>query len=882
MRTLRVLLSRLLDIFLSGRRDRRVREELQQHLDLLTEEHLRRGLSRTEAELAARRSFGGVDQVMASYRDQRGWPWLSRVTEDAQFAVRQVCRDSGFSVTAGAVLALGIGVSHLFLTLTYAHTMRGLPMPSVERVMFVSTVGQQGQAQGLSYPEFRELETLPAFQALAAFSNTQVTLGGEGEVPDRVEAAYTSVRGFDIAGTAPLQGRLLTAVDDRLGAPATMVLTARVWRDRFAMSPDVLGRTALVGGQATTIVGVVPDASGFPSAAAVFLPLASRPALTSASRDARSLRVFGRLADGVQAADAAAAVLAQGSQWEASYPDANRGVRAIAVPINERYNGPIQGWLPFMLAGLIVVAVAGANVGNLLLTHGSARAREIAIRTAMGASRGRVVRQLLLESAVMAVGACALGLVVSRVALAGYRAAVPDGILPYWNDYSLDGAVFLGLAVLGVAVSAGCALVPAWLVSRTEAASVLKDGGRTETSRPSRGWASTVFLAVELALAIVLLTQVGAATVNALAHDVPTDRLLDDTAVLTGALTLPASGETAGEQRRQFLERALVRAAAMPGVTAVAVSSHLPLGGASARRLLVAERPGTTDDAGAPINAIDVGPGYFEVLHLPVTRGRPFTPVDARPGVATVVVNQRLADMYFPDVEPVGRRITVRPDATSTVAPEWRTIVGVVADLRQRPIPEVQPIAYVPMNGTPPATAWLLVRSATDASGLATPVREALRQIDPTIPLSNTRTLAAATRDITWAGRISARLASVVCGATFILATVGLYAVVAHRAAQRRREIGLRIVFGARTVALVALVTGHVRAAVLLGMVGGLVGAVAWDRAFAPVRQGGLRVAEPLVLIVAFGVLALVVGLGCALPVRGALAASPADLLRDE
>jgi ABC-type antimicrobial peptide transport system permease subunit len=161
-------------------------------------------------------------------------------------------------------------------------------------------------------------------------------------------------------------------------------------------------------------------------------------------------------------------------------------------------------------------------------------------------------------------------------------------------------------------------------------------------------------------------------------------------------------------------------------------------------------------------------------------------------------------------------------------------------------------------------------------------VREALRQIDPTIPLSNTRTLAAATRDLTWANRISARLASVVCGATFILATVGLYAVVAHRAAQRRREIGLRVVFGARTVDLVALVTGHVRAAVLLGMVAGLAGAIAWDRAFAPALQSGLRVAEPLVLVVAFGVLALVVGLGCALPVRGALAASPADLLRDE
>jgi hypothetical protein len=285
---------------------------------------------------------------------------------------------------------------------------------------------------------------------------------------------------------------------------------------------------------------------------------------------------------------------------------------------------------------------------------------------------------------------------------------------------------------------------------------------------------------------------------------------------------------------------------------------------------------------GPPIGSLDVAPGYFELLRVPVMRGRPFTAADARPGAATVIVNERLASMHFPGVEPVGQRIAVEPDGEATTAPEWRTVIGVVADLRQRPLPEVQPIAYLPTGGAPPATAWLLVRSTTDTASLAAPVREALRQIDPTIPLSNPRTLAAATRDLTWVNRISARLASVVCVATFILATVGLYAVVAHRAAQRRREFGLRVVLGARASALVALVTGHVRAAVLIGLAGGLAGAIAWDRAFSPVRQTALRVADPLVLVVALGVLVLVVGLGCALPIRGAIGASPADLLREE
>ncbi|WP_291984498.1 ABC transporter permease [Luteitalea sp.] len=882
MRRMVVLFSRVLDVVFRGRRDRRVFEEVQQHLDLLTEEHLRRGLSLAQAELAARKSFGGVDQVIASYRDQRGWPWLTRLTEDTWCAARQISRDMRFSAAVVGVLALGVGVSHLFLTLTYAHTMRGLPIPAVDRVMFVSTATRQGPLQGLSFQEFRDLQALPTFSDLAAFSNTQVTLGGEGDVPDRIDAAYASAGGFEVAGATPVHGRLITAADDRVGSVPVLVLTERVWRDRYGTSPDVLGRTVLVGGQATTVVGVVSDASGFPSPAAVFLPLAHQPGIVDAARDARSLRVFGRLADGVEVTDAAAAVGAASTRWEASYPTSNRGVRAVVVPINERYNGPIQGWLPFMLAGLIVVAVASANVGNLLLTRGAARAREVAIRTALGASRGRIVRQLLMESTLMGALASALGLLVSRVALAAYRAGVPDNILPYWIDYSLDRVVVMILVALAIATVAACALVPAFVVSRADAASVLKDGGRAETGRRSRGWASTAFLAAELALAVVLLTQVGAATVNSLAHDVPTNHLLDDTDVFTGALTLPVNGEASAERRRQFLAHVLERMAALPGVTMVTLSSHLPLGGAFGRRLRIADRPAGAGAEEPQIGALDVAPGYFETLGLPVTRGRSYDVADARSEAATVVINERLASLYFPGVEPVGQRIAVVPEGAATMAPEWRTVVGVVADVRQRPVPEVQPLAYLPMGGAPSATAWLMVRSAANAGRLAAPAREALRQIDPAIPLSNPRTLAAATRDLTWAGRISARLALVVCLATFILATVGLYAVVAHRAAQRRREFGLRVVLGARAPALVALVTGHVRAAMGIGLVVGVAGAVAWDRAFSPVPQKAFRVADPLVLAMALGVLVLVVVLGCALPVRRAIGVSPANLLREE
>jgi len=558
------------------------------------------------------------------------------------------------------------------------------------------------------------------------------------------------------------------------------------------------------------------------------------------------------------------------------------------------YDGaPFAGWLPFLLAGLIVVAVASANVGNLMLTRGTQRARELAIRTALGASRGRVVRQLLMESALIGGVACALGFVISRAGVAANRNGIPENLLPYWINYSVDAVTLAGLPAIALVTAAVFALIPAYAASRTDVVSVLKDGGRADTGRRGAGRAATAFLAVELALAILLLAQVGAPSISSLGNDVPTDRLLEDRRVFTGALTMAPGSGVELDARRAFFQEIVDTMSALPGVTSVALASHLPLSGAASRRLHVADRPLGSGDAAPSVLSVDVSPGYFDALNLPLTRGRWFRADEARAETGPVIINERLASLHFPGSDPIGKRIAVVSESAevnrrpaeqtrgAAAPPEWRTIVGVVADLRQRAVPEVQPIAYLPFGAAPPASVWLLVRSSSDAASLAAPVREALRQLDPGVPLSNPRTLAMATRDLTWANRVSARFASIVCIATFVLATVGLYAVVAHRAAQRRREFGLRVVLGARTSTLVRLVTGNVQTAVWIGLVLGLAGAMAWDRAFSPARQT-LRVIDPLVLAVVVGALAVAVALGCAVPIRRAVGMSPADVLREE
>ena len=332
-----------------------------------------------------------------------------------------------------------------------------------------------------------------------------------------------------------------------------------------------------------------------------------------------------------------------------------------------------------------------------MLTRGAQRARELAIRTALGASRGRVVRQLLMESALIGGAACGLGFVISRAGVLANRNGIPENLLPYWINYSVDTITLVALPAIALVTATVFAIVPAFAVSRTDVVSVLKDGGRADTGRRGSGWAATTFLAVELALAIMMLAQVGAPTISSFSNDVSTDRLLEDRRVFTGALTMAPAAAADLDARRGFYDAVVDRMTTLPGVTAVSLASHLPLGGAASRRLHLADHPLGSGDAAPIVASVDVDPGYFDAMNLPLTRGRSFRADEARAEPGPVIVNERLASLHFPGVDPIGKRIAVVPESAPGAPTEWRTIVGVVPDVRQRPILEVQPIAYLPL-----------------------------------------------------------------------------------------------------------------------------------------------------------------------------------------
>ena len=537
---MRPWLSRLAELLFRRRREERLEDEIGHHLDLLVEDFKRVGMSDADARLAARRQFGGVDQVRISHREQRGMPVMEMLLQDVRFAWRVLIRDRGFALTAMIVLGVGLGVNNMFFTLVYAHKFRGVPIERPDRVLFISTFDDRVPNRAISLPEFDDLRgAQQSFQSLGAYVNGIATVGDRDRVPDRYDATYFAAGTFELFGIAPTIGRLPSAADDRPGNQAVTLLGAEAWRLRYASDPQILGRTILINGSPVTVIGIVPDRSGFPSTANVWMPLGQWPEWTE-DRAMRSLSVVGRLRDGVSADEARSEIETIYGGLESAYPDTNRHLRARASTLTERLLGTLEGWMQFIMAGIIVILVACANVANLMMARALNRAPEIAIRTSLGASRGRLIVQLLIEAGVIAGGGAVIGALVSLAGVRAIDAGIPDGILPYWADYAMDRTVFaalVGLALLTVIVFG---LVPALHASRTDVNRTLKNTGRSATiTAGMRIWTGG-FLTVQLALAMILFAQVAVAAYIS-RQDIPTDAHINTTEVVTGSITLPVA-----------------------------------------------------------------------------------------------------------------------------------------------------------------------------------------------------------------------------------------------------------------------------------------------------------------------------------------------------
>jgi putative ABC transport system permease protein len=815
--------------------------------------------------------------------------------QDVLFALRLLVKNKWFTLVATVALALGIGVNAAVFTFVNAVLIRGLPFDDPDRIMALSTRDTvRARDLGVSYLDYKDWRAgTKTFSALAAFTGATMNVSDEGRAPERFTGSYISANGFRLIGQAPLLGRDFLPDDDRPGAPAVVLLGSGVWKNRYGSDPSVIGKTIRVNDVPSVVIGVMPEGFKFPNNGDVWQPLSTIVDLEKQKRNARGIQVMGRLAPGVTRQQATAELVAIGQALAQDYPDTNKDVRPQVQTFNDRVTGgPIKPiFLSLMGAVVFVLLIACANVANLLLARSAHRSREVSVRVSLGASRWRIVRQLLVESVLLALISGVLGFGLSLIGIRLFDAATQDVGKPYWMEFTMDGTVFAYLAAICLGTGIVFGLAPALHVARTDVNEVLKEGGRSGSAGIRvRRW-SSVLVTAELALTVALLAGAGFMMRNFLTL-YRLDLGIETSNLLTMSLALPERKYPSIEQRLEFYRRLQERLESSGKFRTVSVASNAPMMGGFSRRLTVEGRPLAAGEQPPTVGMLTVDPRYFETLGLPLTRGRAFTSTDGSPGQETAIINSRFAEMFLRNEDPIGQRITLTIDLAGGAAPTGgvpmaltATVIGIVPNLRQRNIQEAQtdPVAYLPYRMDPRGFMVLLARSEGDPNALTPLLREELRAVDADLPLFNIRTMDQNLAQQRWPFRVFGTMFAIFAVIALVLSAVGLYAVTAYSVTQRTPEIGVRMALGAQSKQVAWLFLRRSLVQLSIGLVLGIGGALGVGKIFESanllVQTNGR---DPITIGSIGGILTLVALAAATWPANRATKLDPLVALRHE
>jgi putative ABC transport system permease protein len=804
---------------------------------------------------------------------------LSDLVRDMRHALRLLARQPGFTLVAVLTFAVGIGVNTAVFSVFSGVLLRPLPYPDADRITLLWT---DNRREGIrddigSYPNFRDWkEQSTSYAHMAGFTPSNFTLTGADE-PERLEGASVSAAFFDVMGIRPSLGRTFTEASETPGQDRVVVLSDGLWQRRFGGTPDVLGRTMTLSGEPYEIVGVMPPALRFPAEAELWVPLAPDENL----REARTtfwLPVIGRLKPGISPEQAQTEMSAIAARIEQEY-EQMRGFGANVVPLHRQLVGDIE-WSLVVLLGAVgfVLLIACANLGNLLLGRTAARRRELAIRSALGAQRWRIVRQIVTEALVLAVAGGALGLLLAFW-VTEFFVAMGGDTIPRPEAIRIDERVLAFTLALTAVAAVLAGLVPALQASRGAAADRLKEGGRDASAVASRR-TRDVLVVAEVALAFVLLAG-AALLVQTLWSLQGFDRGYRSEGVMSMTLSVPQSVAPSAADLRGFHGRLLERVRALPGVEAAALASGVlqPLITRSSSFTIEGQPPPPPEQQ--PEYPFEyVTPGFFELLEVKPVAGRTFTDQDHADAPGAVVINETLARSGWPGQDALGRRM--RQGGENSEAP-WMVVVGIIPDMRRaddvtRP---VRPEVYLSAAQVTPRTLRLLVRTAGEPTAIVPSVRAAVRELNPQLPLFQVETLSSALSQTMAPERFRAVLLAGFAAIALLLAAIGIYGVTSHAVGQRTQEIGVRMALGAGARDVIGLVLGqHLRPAVL-GIVLGAGGALALSRSLQSLVFG-VTASDPLTFVLMGAVLFAAAVVASAIPAVRATRLDPLLALRAE
>ena len=801
--------------------------------------------------------------------------------QDFRFALRTLIKNPAFTIAAVLCLALGIGVNATIFSCVRALLLRPFPYRDPDALV---AIGESSPKRGwhmnsVSYPNFRSWQAdNRALSSVGLYTGASFNLAS-GDGADYVQGGTVSWTMFHTLGIVPVIGRDFREEEDRVGAPKVIILSDRIWHDRFSGRPDAVGRTITVNGVPYTVIGVMPPHFEFPQAAGAWTTMQTDPLN---NRGNHSWQVMGRLKPGVTIDQARGDLGRIAAQLEAQYPGSNTGWGVDVETIRDQQVGDIKPVLMIMMASVgFVLLIACANVANLLLARAAARSKEMAVRVALGANSWRVVRQMLTESILVALVGAVLGVAFAYAFLQWIKASILGGV-PFWMQFTIDGQVLLFTTAVAVGTGVLFGLAPALQSARPNLNETLRDAGaRGSSAGRSRQRLRSSLVVGEVALSLVLL--VGAALlIRSFLGMQSVKPGFDPSNLLTMRVTLNGPAYDSMYKRFAFLDRFLTRLNGQPGIVSASITNNIPLGGSNNNSFFDVEGQDTKLGSEPLLEIRWVSPRYLETLRIPLVLGRMFTQQEwADSGVTgrVAVINQYMAQKFWQNPQnAIGKRFKF--GSANDTSHRWITIIGVAADIKHKQLtsqPDLQ--GYMPYRQGGWNSTAIVVRTLVDPTRATGTVLAALKQGDPLLPAYRVLSMDANIAQSYWQQALYGKMFGVFAGIALVLAAVGVYGVISYAVSQRTQEIGVRVALGAQRGDVLRLIVGH---GALLGAIGiaiGLVGALAVTR-FLRTMLFGVSPFDPASFAGVSALLTAIALLASYLPARRAARVDPVEALR--